>query len=139
MFTSDDFKTRQWGNVLEKSGFEIVQNERWHIKLLDMVARHARILIRKFICGQRVHVFIFRYLNDDKHLRVSIELLIRDIITIMVSLLTRTRVIWLMHNIDRETIVHYPGITKMRRAIVNRFAHYVLVTDRLLIAYAVQH
>lgn len=44
-----------------------------------------------------------------------------------------------MHNVDRETIVHFPFITKMRRGLVRLVTSRVLVTDPHLINPALVH
>jgi hypothetical protein len=139
LFTSDDFKTLHWGKELEKSGCEIILNPTDRLRYLNTILRFARPLIRQYRLRKKIHVFIFRYLNDSNHLRVSIEFLLRDLLTIVVCKLLNVRMIWLLHNIDRETIEHFPGITKMRRALINLVASRVLVTDPLLIDYAVQY
>lgn len=139
IFTSDDFKTNNWGKELEKSEFEIILNPTDRLKYLNTILRFARPLIRQYLLKEKIHVFIFRYLNDSKHLRVSLEFLLRDMLTIILCKLLNVRMIWLLHNIDRETIEHFPRITRLRRALINRFTRNVLVTDPLLIDYAVQY
>lgn len=139
LFYSDDFKTHQWGTELEKAGCEIVPNTKVRVQFLNVVLKHANTLIKKFFDRERVHVFVFRYLNDSKYLRVSLELFIRDLLTIIVCKLTNAKVIWLMHNIDKETNEYFPFICKMRRAIVSMASHRVLVTDPHLIDYAIQY
>jgi glycosyltransferase involved in cell wall biosynthesis len=139
IFTSDDFKTRHWGKELEKFGCEIILNPTDRLTYLNTILRFARPLIRQYLLRKKIDVFIFRYLNDSKHLRVSLEFLLRDILTIILCKLINVRMIWLLHNIDKETIEHFPGITKIRRALVKLASSRVLVTDPLLIDYAVQY
>jgi glycosyltransferase involved in cell wall biosynthesis len=138
MFSQDDFKSRSWGKELEKAGCEIILNQKRRYKYLKIILMHPGVLWNCFINRRRVHVFIFRYLNDKKYLRVSLELLFRDVLTILVCLLTNTRIIWIMHNIDRETHEYFPSIIKVRRALVKYSSRKILVTDPNLIEYAIQ-
>jgi hypothetical protein len=139
LFYTDDFKTYQWGLQLERSGCEIVANRKVAIKYLNTVLKHAKTIIAKYFEGERVHVFVFRYLNDSQRLRKSLSLLFRDILTVIVCKVMNIRVIWLMHNVDKETLEHYPFITKIRRSLVRIASQRVLVTDPHLIDYAVKY
>lgn len=139
LFYTDDFKTDQWGSELEKNGCEVVPNAKEQLKYFSNILWHARIILKQFFKGERVHVFVFRYLNDNKHLRVTLEYLIRDLLTIILCKLTNIKILWILHNIDKETIVHFPLICKIRRAMVSFASKRVLVTDPLLMNHALEH
>lgn len=139
LFYTDDFKTDHWGRELEKNGCEIVPNAKEKLKYFSNILRHARIILKQLYKGKRVHVFVFRYLNDNKHLRVSLEYLIRDVLTVILCKLTNIKILWILHNINKETIVHFPLICKLRRAIISFMSKRVLVTDPHLMKHALEH
>ena len=139
LFYTDDFKTDHWGSELERNGCEVVPNAKEKLNYFSNILRHARIILKQFFAGERVHVFVFRYLNDNKHLRVTLEYVIRDLLTIILCKLTNIKILWILHNIDKETIVHFPLICKIRRAIVSLVSKRVLVTDPLLMNHALDH
>jgi len=143
LFYSDDFKTAQWGSELEKNGCEVIPNATDQLKYFNNyfsnIFRHTRTIVKQFFKGERVNVFVFRYLNDSKYLRVALEYLIRDVLNIILCKLTNVKIIWIMHNVDRETIVHFPLITKIRRWLVRLVSKRILVTDPHLIDAALEH
>lgn len=131
MFTSDDFKTRQWGAELMKHNCQIIPAEEVNRYLIE-------VLLSSFFKGQKIHVFIFRYLNDKKVLRKSIKLFLRDLVIIILCKVLKIRIIWLLHNIDRETKQYYPFLSRLRRKYVARAAGKILVTDPNFIQLAIQ-
>lgn len=138
-FYFDDFKTENWGRELEKLGCEVVKNPSKKLKYFSNIFWHARILLKQFFRKKKVHVFVFRYLNDSIYLRVSLEYLIRDLITVIVCKALNIKIIWFLHNIDRETKVRYPLISRMRRTLVSYASDRVLVTDPHLIEFALSN
>lgn len=139
LFYSDDFKTENWSRELEKLGCEVVRNSTKRFKYFHNTLFHARVILNHFVQGKKIDVFVFRYLNDSQHLRVSLEYLARDFINVILCKLLRVKLIWLMHNIDKETIVRFPLISKIRRKIVSGGCDRILATDPHLIEFAVEY
>lgn len=120
-------------------GCEVVENPKKTLKYFGNILRYTSTLLNQYHRNERVHVFIFRYLNDSKHLRVSLKYLIRDLLTILVCKTFNTKIIWLLHNINEETKSHYPMISKLRRMVVSSASERVLVTDPHLMEYALDY
>lgn len=138
-FYSDDFKTEKWSRELEDLGCEVIRNPSQRLKYFSNIFWHARTLLKQFFLSKKAHVFVFRYLNDSNYLRISLEYLIRDLITVIVCKVLNTRMIWFLHNIDRETKVRYPLISRMRRTLVSYASDRVLVPDPHLIEFALNY
>ncbi|CAN5218698.1 hypothetical protein BH23BAC3_BH23BAC3_33700 [soil metagenome] len=138
-FYSDDFKTENWGRELEKLGCEVVKNPSKKSRYFHNIFYHSRTLLKQFFQKKKVHVFVFRYLNDSIYLRVSLEYLIRDMVTVMACKVLGIKILWFLHNIDRETKVRHPFISRLRRALVSYASDRVLVTDPLLIEFAINY
>ncbi len=138
-FYSDDFKTENWSRELSDLGCEVLKNPSQRLKYFSNIFWHARTLLKQYFLNKKVHVFVFRYLNDSHYLRVSLEYLMRDLVTVMVCKALSIRTIWFLHNIDRETKVHYPFISRMRRTLVSYASDRVLVTDPHLIEFALKY
>lgn len=79
---------------------------------------------------------IYRYLNDYPSTIKTLFRFITELIGIFLALILRTPIIWICHNVDRETEMYHPRITKMRRAIISKISKKILVTDPLLISHA---
>lgn len=139
LFYSDDFKTQNWKKELEKFNCDIIENSTHRLNYFQNILYHARVFFGHFLENKKIDVFVFRYLNDSHHLRVSVEYLLRDLLTIVLCKILGTKIIWLLHNIDRETKVHYPLINNIRRKIVNKSADRVLVTDPHLMKFALNY
>lgn len=139
LFYSDDFKTESWQKELNKLDCEVVSNSADRLKYFHNILYHARVLIDQFFNKKKIDVFVFRYLNDNQHLRVSLEYLFRDLITVVLCTLMGTKMIWLLHNIDKETKVRHPLISKLRRKIVGFGCNRILVTDPHLIEFALEY
>lgn len=139
LFYENDFKTDHWESELEKNGCEVIPNAKANLKYFSAIFRHVRIILKQLYKRERVDVFVFRYLNDHKLLRATLQYLIRDLLTVILCKITNVKILWIMHNIDRETIVHFPLICKIRRAMVRFASKRVLVTDPHLMNYALEH
>jgi hypothetical protein len=123
LFFVNDFKTDLWGAELKKFNYEVVQRE-------NRFFSHIKILISGFFNKKdKIEVFIFRYLNDHKSLNHSILYLSRDILIIIVCKLLGTKILWILHNIDRETKQYHPRLITFRRKIIHFASKKVMVTD----------
>ena len=122
LFAHEDFKSAGWSDELRQLGAE-------GMSLGDGYGRRLRCLLPGFWRRRCADVYVFRYLNDWPSLPRSIALLGRDAFTLFVCWVTGVRVLWIMHNVDRETRAWHPGISRLRRAMVARFARRVLVAD----------
>lgn len=122
LFFVNDFKTDLWGAELKKFNYEVMQRE-------NRFLSHIKILLTGYFKRERIDAFIFRYLNDHKSLNHSILYLLRDILIIFVCKLLGTKILWILHNIDRETKQYHPRLIAFRRKIIHFASKKVMVTD----------
>jgi glycosyltransferase involved in cell wall biosynthesis len=83
----------------------------------------------------RPRAFIFRYLNDYKSSLKSFLIYLADLLTILLLKALNIKIIWLCHNVDKESVIHYPKINHKRRMLLKKHAHKVFVTDPLLVPH----
>lgn len=94
-------------------------------------------LIRALLAGERVGGFVFRYLNDYPSFWRTLIRTISELLTyFIVKFVHRGRVVWICHNVDRESEANFPKITRFRRAFFSKKSSRVFVTSDLLIPYA---
>ncbi|MFD1173224.1 hypothetical protein [Oceanobacillus picturae] len=79
---------------------------------------------------------ILRYLNDSTSFIKSIIRFITNLVTVFLSKLLGVRLIWICHNVDKESKEYFPYLVRLRRKIVTKFSDKILVTDKLLIKHA---
>lgn len=87
---------------------------------------------------KRPEAVILRYLNDSTSFLKSLIRVITNIITVVLTVILRIKLIWICHNVDRESKEYFPLLVKIRRKIVTRFSEKILVTDKLLVKHAVK-
>lgn len=132
LFFVNDFKTDLWGAELKKFNYEVVERDKRFFS-------HIKILLLGHIKNNRIHAFIFRYLNDHKSLYESTLYFVRDLLIICICKLLSIKILWILHNIDRETKEHHPLLISLRRSFVQFASGKVLVTDPNLVEVAHKH
>lgn len=76
---------------------------------------------------------VFRYVNDARWRWLSSIRELGEVFALATCRLLRVRVVWICHNVDRETVMTWPrGIERRRRRLARR-AERVLATDPLLV------
>lgn len=93
-----------------------------------------QILKRK----KKPKALVLRYLNDSNTFVKSLIRLITNTIAVLLAKLLGIKLIWICHNVDRESKVNYPLLVKIRRKMVTYLSDKILVTDKLLIEHAVR-
>lgn len=93
-------------------------------------------LFSKIIKNRRPDAVIVRYLNDTQSLLRSFFSMLSVFVVIFTSKLFRIKIIWLLHNVDKETNENYPNLIKAKRMVVGKFASMIFVTDPLLVTVA---
>jgi hypothetical protein len=129
LFSVDDFKSARWADELIQYNTEVIPSG-------DHTYSEILAILKGFVNRERVHLFVFRYLNDHRSYRRSLKYLIRDALIIVISNLVGTRILWLMHNVDRETVCHHPRLNRLRRMMIQKSAERILVTDPHLLSVA---
>ncbi len=129
MIQKKDFKSLAIGDQLDEL----------QIKLISVDGSPMYMpwyIIKSILTYGRPSGVIYRYLNDYPNLIKTLIRFMTELIGIALSFLLRTPIIWICHNVDRETRVYYPRISKIRRTMMAKNAERILVTDPLLINHA---
>lgn len=121
----DDVKTRSWRPALAARGIDLIA--------VSSLGQMIRGLGRR---GRRPAAVIFRYLNDSPRLRPTLERSLGELAVLLAARRAGVRACWLCHNVDRETTECHPWLTRLRRRVMTRLCHRVIVTDPLLAAEA---
>jgi|SRR5690625_48273 len=79
---------------------------------------------------------IVRYLNDYPSIVRTLIRTMSELMTILICVLLGIRVIWLCHNVDRESLQYHPVMSRLRRRLHGQVSHTILVTDQLLVPHA---
>lgn len=74
-------------------------------------------------------VVVVRYLNDNPSLFLSLLKPIGDLLTLAVVRIRKVRLLWLCHNVDRETETYWPLVSRLRRRVWERYCDAIIVTD----------
>lgn len=91
------------------------------------------IILFNLVIRKKLNAYVVRYLNDYESLSKTILRSVSELISILICKAFRIKVIWLCHNIDKETFCYHPRILRIRRKLILWSIHNVFVTDRLLI------
>lgn len=129
VFPNRDFKYEEWAKEFTLFGTTTYANRR------SLVLAPLDI-IWLMLKGQKIEAYVFRYLNDRSSFIKSLLLVSSDIMVVALCKLTRIKILWILHNIDKETQCHYPIIVELRRKIIARACCQIFVTDRCLVKYA---
>ena len=122
-----DFKVKEWRKSFEANGDELIslRNGLWLV--FDFV--------KYLMCHGRADAIVLRYLNDRRSFFGSLRLAIGEWLVIIIGRIVSMRVIWICHNVDQETKMLYPRLTRVRRWLAARLASRIFVTDPLLQRY----
>lgn len=102
-------------------------------------ARAPLMLLREILAGRRPDAYVFRYLSDYPSLIKTLLRAGSELAVIAIAGLFRIRILWILHNVDKETSEFWPSITRFRRGVIARFCSGAFVTDPLLIEEAARH
>lgn len=128
----DDLKIKNWNDAIrEESNHE---NEIIGSKLSPILFPFDLLL--KIFCYKKPNFVLFRYLNDSPNLFKSLARFFSEFLVICICLSLNIKIMWLIHNIDKESAENYPYLTKLRRKILRRFTCSFFVTHDFLISYA---
>lgn len=129
-FLQEDFKYRGWANELNKLEYinTLVNKGYYGLSFL--------VLWKSFFSKEySVKAVVIRYLNDRQSFLNSLGNMINDYLIVFSCLIIGTKILWIKHNVDRETFIYYPWINKIRVDLFERFSHKIFLTDLLLIKY----
>lgn len=127
----DDVKSRCWACASSPEPIDIYPVSGSPFRF------YARV-VRSLFTRERPLFVIVRYLNDyPAFLKTAARLLV-EIISLSLCWVFSVRVVWICHNLDRETKAHFQFISRIRRTFITRIAYRILLTDEVLIDYAAQ-
>lgn len=122
LIVSKDAKTELWSaSAIKMKLGNLVQLKGSPIYLPLMIVYH-RLIIGRF------HAVCFRYLNDYPSIMKTIIRTISEIIAVYLCRIFRVKVLWICHNVDRESAEFYPRLTLFRRKLLLRHADVVFFT-----------
>ena len=123
---SDDIKTKKLNESTKKYGVQLISVAGSPIKIPVYLINY---IVKR---GKPIGV-IYRYLNGYPNLFKDLLRLISEVFSIFICRVLKIKIVWICHNLDRESIIFNEKITKIRRTLFERFSHKILVTDPLLI------
>lgn len=80
--------------------------------------------------------YIVRYLNDYPNIFKTISRLLSEFFLICLCKVFNIKLIWICHNVDRESEAYFPLLSRTRRNLFASFSEKIFVTDQLLIEKA---
>lgn len=98
--------------------------------------RFLQSLVVRLLRGNAPDALLVRYLNSPTPLPRALSWWLFTSATVVAARMAGVKVLWLVHNVDRETIQPYAALTRSLRWIVSRMSSSVLVTDPLLVDVA---
>lgn len=94
------------------------------------------VLLISIMRLKKPNAIIVRYMNDNKYLFFSLILFFSRIFTFILADLFSIKIIWFCHNVDKESIEHYPFLTNLKRKYLVKRAAVIYVMDKLLVPVA---
>lgn len=88
---------------------------------------------------RRCDLMIFRYQNSHRRLSVSLFYVVILAAVLIYARLLRAEIVWINHNVERETSDNYRLLSNLRRCLLLKLSHRVLVLDELFIPYVRHH
>lgn len=93
-------------------------------------------LALSIVRGDKPDAIIVRYLNDKKQFILSLLFFLSRRLTFSMSKLFNVKIIWFCHNVDKETVEHFPKLIKKNREYLCKHSEKIFVMDKLLIPLA---
>ncbi|WP_157451736.1 hypothetical protein [Cellulophaga lytica] len=128
LIQKNDLKSKMWKKALSAYDINLVSMDGSPIMWI--------FFLLKNIVLKKPDAIIFRYLNDYKSLTKTLARFFSEFLTILFANSLGIKILWICHNIDKETDENFPRITKIRRKLLENYSDRVLVLDRLLIKEA---
>lgn len=130
LIQKNDTKSQMWARALKKHEINLIPMKGSPIKWFSFY-------IYNYV-KKKPKAIILRYLNDYPNLVKTILRFFSESFTLILANFLKTKIIWICHNIDKETDDYFPSITRQRRKMIQKYADHVLVLDSLLVGEAQQ-
>ncbi|MDX6153990.1 hypothetical protein [Marinococcus sp. PL1-022] len=130
----------QFDDIKAKKLSEGMKDSKYSLKTMSASPILTPLVLTKNIMTKgRPETLIYRYLNDYPSLFKTILRILAEIFSILICAVLKVDLIWICHNVDKESKEYHPFLTNLRRKLIVRFSKKVLVTDKLLIKEAQKH
>lgn len=121
----------------DKSLLIIEELKKLNIEADVIKAKHPVLtpfyLLKLLMQGKKIKVYVFRYLNDSNSFILAVLRLVSEAFTILLLKIFNINIWWLCHNIDKETAMFFPKLSRIRRKNVVKFSSLIFTTNELLI------
>lgn len=94
------------------------------------------IIMAALIRGKKLHIYVFRYLNDYPSFFKSALRLLSEVMVIIICRIWGITLWWICHNVDKESHANFPRISLLRRRLVGFYSKRIFTTSHLLNKYA---
>lgn len=132
LIQKDDLKSRMWSRALRPYEIDLValkgSSIKWSLFYIKSNVKYK----------PKPKAIIFRYLNDYPSLGKTLLRLFSEALTITMAKITRTKIYWICHNVDKETDSHFPHLSKIRRNLLQSSSAGIFVLDEILVPYAIK-
>lgn len=132
LIQKDDVKSELWGREARRLGYGSL------VPVKGSPLKFPFYLLHYLLRGRGLDAVCLRYLNDYPSFSKSFLRFLTDTATVLMAKLMGRRVLWICHNVDKETNEYFPKLVGMRRYVLIKLANRIFVTDRLLIDSAVR-
>jgi len=126
----NDLKSRKWAEAGTRFGLNIEAQYGSAINAPIFLLNHILIKGIPF-------AYIIRYLNDYPSFFKTLLRLISELFLIFICFCFRIKLLWICHNVDKESKQYFPLITFIRRKLISVYSKKIFVMDYLLVPYAV--
>ncbi len=129
LIQKDDSKSYKWAQSASQLRLNIIQQR-------GSAIRAPLFLLRYILKNKKPKAYIIRYLNDYPSLIKTILRAFSEIVLIGICKITKVKVFWICHNVDRESTQHFPRISELRRNLIAFCSLKIFVMDALLVECA---
>jgi len=130
LIQKNDNKSQAWAQAAKNNKLGEL------IPIAGSPMRMPFVLINYIFSIKKPKAIIFRYLNDYHSFFKTLLRTFTDLLTILIAKISGIKIIWICHNVDKETISFYPKFISLRRNQLIKYSKKVFVMDDLLISHA---
>ncbi len=124
IFPNKDIKSKNWSEVISSEVRQPIQ--------LNGDIRESLFLVLKYLLLRKKYIYFFRYLNDYDNFILTLFKFFFEFLICFLTSLSKNKVRWVAHNLNRETSEYYPLITKIRRKVIAYYSESIYLTSELL-------
>ena len=128
----NDFKSQAWAQAARQ------QNLGKIIPVSGSPMNMPFVLLSYILRFKKPLAVVFRYLNDYPFLFRTLLRTTTELLTVFIAKVSKIRILWICHNVDKETSSYHPRLTFIRRKILKKYSKRIFVMDPLLIPYGTQ-